>query len=235
MTNGVGKKIIDSNGNFILLEDGGWTDQLGRRTYINSTAALVTVKGYMGVPDRSISADFGTIGDAANLRDDYHSWPRPFTTGDARDVGGGEDSNYDPHMIDTPHTDLFLNSEGIRAYGTDNGFDVGTATALTRVNLPDGRSIRFRYNPWGEVAEIIYPGGGISQVDYDGHITNCEIHASFNVGRGVSERRTLKANGSVEGTWAYGPDAITINGVILPGVAVAVYQGTTTGTLLSSE
>jgi YD repeat-containing protein len=38
--------------------------------------------------------------------------------------------------------------------------------AVTTLTLLDGRTFRFRYNPYAEVAEIVYPGGGVSRIDY---------------------------------------------------------------------
>jgi RHS repeat-associated protein len=232
MDQGVAKKIIDRNGNFITLEGGTYTDQLGRQTILTTAPLKVTVKGYQGSPDRSLTIDSGVIGDLANLRADFHSLPRPFTTGDAfRD----EQDNFDDHTIDASHTDLFEKSEGIRAYGTSEGFDVSTATAVTRLNLLDGRALRFRYNQYGEVAEIIYPGGGVSQIDYNGgNFGNCEVRGTvFGVYRAVNQRRILKANGSVEATWNYIPDAEWIDGVYRPAVRVEAYGAS--GELVSNE
>ena len=109
MVQGVCSKIIDRNGNFITLAGGTYTDELGRQTIFSGSPLTVTVKGYMGSPDRSLSIDTGTIGDFANLRDDFHSLPRPFTTGD-----GFRDAldNFSDHTIQAPHTDLFVKSEG---------------------------------------------------------------------------------------------------------------------------
>jgi hypothetical protein len=232
MVQGVCSKIIDRNGNFITLNGGVYTDQLGRQTVVSSGPLTVTVLGYMGTPARSLTIDFGTIGDLANLRDDFDSLPRPFTTGDA--FNDAQD-NFFEHTIQSPHTDLFLRSEGIRQYGTD-GLDVGTKTAVTRLNLLDGRSVQFHYNQYGEVAELVYPGGGVSQIDYVTRgFGNCEIPAPFGVNRVVTTRRTLRDNGTVDATWVYSPDGQLIDGVTRPGVAVSAYQGDTSGTLLSSE
>jgi RHS repeat-associated protein len=233
MDQGVGSKIIDRNGNFISLNGSTYTDQLGRQTdVIPGPPLTVTVKGYMGTPDRSLTVDVGAIGDLINLRADFHSLPRPFTTGDAfRDAL----DNFHDHTIQTPHTDLFVKSEGNSRYGTA-GLDVGTKTAVTQLHLSDGRSLRFRYNQYGEVAEIIYPGGGVSQIDYDGgNSGNCEIRAPFVVNRVVGTRRTFKSDGTVEATWLYLPEDTTIDGVIRPGVRVEAHQGGVTGTLLLKE
>ena len=239
MVQGVCSTITDRNGNFITLGS-TYTDQLGRQTIISATPSTwtITVKGYLGTPDRSLTLDFGTIGDLANLRSDFHALPRPFTTGDAfRDA----QDNYSYHTIQTAHTDLFIESEGmIHNYGSTDGFDVGTRTALTRLNLLDGRSLRFRYNQYGEVAEIVYPGGGISRIDYTGLGSgNCEIQAPFNVNRVVGERRTLTIDENnvehVEATWLYSPDAEWIDGVYRPAAVVEAHQGGATGTLLARE
>jgi RHS repeat-associated protein len=236
MEQGVCSKIIDRNGNFITFTSGTYTDELGRQTLISATASTwtVTVKGYSGTPDRSLTLELGTIGDLANLRSDFHSLPRPFTTGDAfRDAL----DNFTDHTIQTPHTDLFIKSEGmIHNYGTTDGFDVGTRSAVTHLDLLDGRALQFRYNQYGEVAEIVYPGGGVSQIDYNGgNSGTCEIPAPFGVNRGVNERRTLANATDVDATWLYAPDAEWIDGEYRPGVVVEAHQGGATGTLLSKE
>jgi RHS repeat-associated protein len=231
MEQGVCSKIIDRNGNFITLASGVYTDQLGRQTILNGSPVGVTVKGYMGTPDRSLTIDFGTIGDLANLRADFQSLPRPFTTGDAfRDAL----DNFSDHTIPTPHTDLFVKSEGSLRYGS-YGLDVGTKSAVTRLNLLDGRSLRFRYNQYGEVAEIVYPGGGLSQMDYGFESSNCEIPAPFSVNRGVSARRTLTNGTDVDATWLYVEDGDWIDGVYRPAVKVEAHQGGASGTLLAKE
>jgi RHS repeat-associated protein len=231
MEQGVCSKIIDRNGNFITLASGVYTDQLGRQTILNGSPLGVTVKGYMGTPDRSLTIDSGIIGDLANLRTDFHSLPRPFTTGDAfRDAL----DNFSDHTIQTPHTDLFIKSEGSPWYGP-SGLDVGTKTAVTQLNLLDGRSLRFHYNQYGEVAEIVYPGGGLSQIDYNFQSSGCEIPAPFNVNRGVSQRRTLTNGVDVDATWLYSADAAWIDGVYRPAVDVSAHQGDATGTTLAFE
>ena len=234
MDQGVCSKIIDRNGNFITINGNGYTDELGRQTLfqIVSGVLALTVRGYGGVPDRSLSINTGVIGDLANLRADFHSLPRPFTTGDAfRDAL----DNFSDHTIQGPHTDLFIHSEGYSFYGTE-GLDVGTKTAVTQLNLLDGRALRFRYNQYGEVAEIVYPGGGVSQIDYgSAPSSGCEIPAPFNVNRGVSQRRTLTNGVDVDATWLYLADAEWIDGVYRPGVKVEAHQGAATGTLLAKE
>lgn len=167
MDGGAGSKIIDRNGNFLTIDGNGYTDQLGRQTLFQTVNGVLTLiaKGYGGTPDRSLSINTGAIGDLGNLRADFGSLPRPFTTGDALHT---LHNNYYEHRIQGPHTDLFAESEGVMAYHDEEGLDVGTKTAVTQLNLIDGRSFRFHYNQYGEVAEIVYPGGGVSQIDYHG-------------------------------------------------------------------
>ncbi|HEY8185434.1 MAG TPA: RHS repeat-associated core domain-containing protein [Pyrinomonadaceae bacterium] len=234
---GMGSKLIDRNGNFITLGP-TYTDQLGRQTLVQvlGSTVSVTVKGYLGTPDRSVTVNTGAIGDPENLRADFRSLPRPFTTGDAyRDTQG----NFFEHTIQSPHTDLFIESEGVKAYGTLAGDDVGARTAVTRLNLLDGRSFRFRYNQYGEVAEIVYPAGGVSQIDYSGGVTSiCEVSAPVHLtlNRRVSTRRTLTDGLNVDATWLYSLVGAEVSGTSYSAVIVAAYPGqATTGLPLSSE
>ena len=238
MAAGVGSKIIDRNGNFITIDGNGYTDELGRQTLfqiVNGVLTL-TVRGYGGLLDCSISINTGVIGDLANLRADFHSLPRPFTTGDALHDQQG---NYYQHTIATPHTDLFNESEGVIAYGLTEGADVGEKTAVTQLTLMDERTLRFRYNQYGEVAEIVYPGGGVSQIDYGGGSSglcnaSAPIHTTLN--RTVGERRTLTDGTNVDATWDYALfGGELMDGVMRPTATVEVHQGGATGTLLASE
>jgi hypothetical protein len=138
IASGAASNMIDRNGNVVSLE-GPYVDELGRQTSIEASASAVTVRisGYSGAPERTFTINLGQIG--SNLRSDFVSLPRPFTTGDAyRDTQG----NFFEHMIPTAHTDLFNQSEGIKAYGSYEGDDVGNRTAVTQLTLPDGRSLR---------------------------------------------------------------------------------------------
>jgi RHS repeat-associated protein len=141
-------------------------------------------------------------------------------------------------MIPTAHTDLFNQSEGIKAYGSYEGDDVGNRTAVTQLTLPDGRSLRFHYNQYGEVAELVYPGGGVSQIDYDGFgSTVCEANTPIRIGlnRRVKQRRSLADGGNVDAVWIYNRTTETINSVNYPAVTVEAHQGSPTGTLLASS
>jgi RHS repeat-associated protein len=237
MDAGVCSKIIDSDGNYITISGGTYTDELGRQATVQTANGTVTVtaNGYMGTPDRSMTINTGALGD--HLRADFNNsavYPRPFTTGDA--MYDWQGNHYD-HMISGSHTDLFSDSEGIIPYGPE-GKDVGAETAVTQLNLLDGRSFQFHYNQYGEVAEIIYPGGGVSQVDYYGYVTSiCEvrspIHTTLN--RRVIQRRSLTDGVKLDATWIYTKGFGTLNGTNYPTVTVEAHQGNSTDTLLSSE
>ncbi len=241
MQTGVCSKIIDRNGNFITIVTGAsgetiYTDELGRETVLQSSAGtvMVTAKGDMGAPDRSLSVETGMLGD--NLRADFSALPRPFTTGDSMHDQFG---NYFEHTIQGAHTDLFVESEGIIAYGSAAGEDVGARTAVTALHLPDGRAFRFRYNQYGEVAEIVYPGGGVSQIDYYGDGTSiCEGSAPMNgtLNRRAGKRRTLTDGLEVDATWLYNYDAGEWSGSIFrPAVRVEAHRSGEAGELLASE
>jgi RHS repeat-associated protein len=227
-------RIIDRNGNFVVVNYANpagitYTDELGRQVILNWTPPApltITVKGYSGVPDRVISINVETIGAldgsgiAGNLRSDFRSLPRPFTSGDYMRTAQG---NWD-HTIVGPHTDVFL--------GSESGDNVDEHYAVTRVNLLDGRSLRFRYNQYGEVAEVIYPGGGVSQIDYQGSQTSmCEGIAPYTgaFDRRVTQRRLLTDGTNLDATWTYAIDTIGKVGT------VQVHQGDQNGPLLSSE
>jgi len=238
MVEGATDKITDRNGNFVNVGFGTYTDQLGRQTLLtfseNTNTVTVTVKGYFNTPDRSMTIHLGVIGN--NLRSHFQQLPRPFTTGDAyRDPQG----NDFPHMIQQPHTDLFDHSEGIKYYGTDQGDDVGARIAVTSLTLLDGRSLRFRYNQYGEVAEVVYPGGGVSQIDYSGGNSgicqiNSQMAATFN--RKVSERRTLTDGATVDATWVYSHGGLNlVDGVSYPTTTIEAHKGDATGALLALE
>nr|MDQ3802538.1 hypothetical protein [Acidobacteriota bacterium] len=230
-------KVIDRNGNYVTIEYGTtggatYTDPLGRQTILQpvATGATVTVKGYGGTPDRVFTVETGVIGakDAAgvlsNLRSDFRTLPRPFTGGDAfRDQNG-----LTSHTITAPHTDLFPDSEG--------GDAVDGARAVTRLSLPDGRALRFRYNQYGEVAEVVYPGGGASRVDYQGFQSKaCEGYEPFSatLNRRVVKRQSLSNGSAPDATWTY----VYGLGGTNPQVTVEARQGDgePTDALLASE
>jgi len=234
-------KIVDRNGNFVTLDYGvanpygmTYTDELGRQTIMssNSTSVIITVKGYSGVPDRVITIDTATIGALTsgvpmNLRADFRSLQRPFYSGDYLRTRDGDFA----HTFAGPHTDLFE--------GSENPDAIDDHSTVTSLNLLDGRSFRFRYNQYGELAEIVYPGGGASQIDYGGFGSNfCEAgNAPFRdtLNRKVVQRRSLTDGANVDAAWIYSWSVGAVDGISYPGATVETHQSSAAGTLLASE
>jgi RHS repeat-associated protein len=65
--------------------------------------------------------------------------------------------------------------------GADEPYD--PADVKTAVELPDGRSYIFRYNPHNELARVVLPTGGATEYDYD------TLMSAVNLQRAVRERR----------------------------------------------
>ncbi|MBI3651645.1 MAG: hypothetical protein HY231_11565, partial [Acidobacteria bacterium] len=127
---------------------------------------------------------------------------------------------------------------------------------LTQLNLPDGRSLQFKYNQFGEVAEVVMPTGGVVQYDfasvtYDvntgkglptGNSLNAEVFAPQGGGsvkavdRAIVERRTYPDGNTVgnpEGRWTYDYNAVLSNSITTGNTQVKCYSGA--GTLLLDE
>ena len=215
------RKIIDRNGNVLSINYDvpvagavTYTDQTGRQVIVQGgvQGAAITIKGYNGAADRTINIEAGQLAPAnnsqpaPNLRADYDylstgQYPRPFLSGNfGRSFFGDVE-----HIYTLPCTELFSLSEPM--------VSVNDLTGVTRVNLLDGRSFRFRYNPWGEVAEILYPGGGVSQIDYQAlgsfRYEGGPIRPQLN--RAVTQRRVLAGGATVEATWSYNRGAVTVH------------------------
>jgi YD repeat-containing protein len=105
--------------------------------------------------------------------------------------------------------------------GVDTRID--TLSVVIQLVLPDGRALTFKYNEFGEVAEVQMPTNGKVQYDYGavlatgstglpsgnslapeveavGSVTNGNVHA---VDRAVTARRTYADGSTLEGTWSY--------------------------------
>src|SRR4030095_10362647 len=83
---------------------------------------------------------------------------------------------------------------------------VSAERTVTQLTLLDGRQFHFRYNRFGELAEIVYPAGGVSQIDYQAYgSTVCDGGGSLNpqLNRRVMQRRTLTDGVTVDATWTY--------------------------------
>jgi YD repeat-containing protein len=205
--------IVDRNGNRISFTSSGFRDQLGRDITVQdgvndpdnpavTLAVLITIPGYQGVP-RYYKLKTGIM--SQNYRSDVNP-TLPVISGDWDPEGWG-------YSWGTA-TRLFAKSYGLYAQRLDD------REVLTEVVLPDGRSLKFRYNEFGEVAEVELPTGGKVQYDYgyvsslpSGNSPNWETGTNgFNRGiatdvkwvdRAVKERRTYPAGVDLEGTWFF--------------------------------
>jgi RHS repeat-associated protein len=229
--------IYDPNGNFIRINynspssgDVTYTDQLGRTVILRSTAtgASVTITGYNGLADRIITTDTGQVG--ANLRADYANVQFPIVSGDYNfDTGG--------HSLTGPHTDLFWdNAAGIGSdeYAVISELDI--MTAVTRVNLLDGRSFTFRYNPYGEVAEIVYPAGGVSQINYSAQgSTICDGGNTLNpmLNRRVTQRKVFINGVALDAVWSYAWGFGNVGGLTYPKATLEARNGSDNALLMS--
>ncbi|MEK6300492.1 MAG: RHS repeat-associated core domain-containing protein [Acidobacteriota bacterium] len=209
--------VRDRNGNRVSIDypTGSkvvYTDQLGRQTIVEfsvsdpqfpgETLALrVTVPGYDGSL-RYYKVRSGMM----NLN--YRSDDNP-----ALPVYNGA---YPTGVIGT---ELFAASYEA---GTER---IDDKQVLTQMVLPDSRAVIFKYNRFGEVAEVQLPTGGRVQYDYlsvpldavngnglpSGNSLAAEVIASGKqaggnvkaVDRAVVARRTYPDGSTLEGTWSY--------------------------------
>lgn len=202
--------IKDRNGNKITFDYSNGvaiTDQLGRITRIQQNvvdpqnpgvtlALLVTLPGYNG-QSRYYKVKSGVMNQ--HYRSDI-SPTLPVITGD-----------YDPLSYGYgwgTATRLFIHSYGMNTEEIDN-WDV-----LSELILPDGRSLHFNYNTFGEVAEVQMPTGGKVWYDY-GSVGNVpagnspvwetagDLHTQILIDRGLTKRRTFPDGSTLDCTWNY--------------------------------
>jgi len=201
--------ITDRNGNKITFQSTSGitiTDQLGRTTTIQQNVAdpqnpsvtlalLVTLPGYNG--QRYYKVKTGTMNQ--HYRSDINP-TLPVITGD-----------YDPLSYNYgwgTATRLFNHSYGLYAQEIDNW------EVPTELILPDGRSIHFNYNQYGEVAEIQMPTGGKVWYDYDGFVTlpagnspvwetTGDLHTQVFIDRALRKRRNFPDGSTLDCTWDY--------------------------------
>jgi RHS repeat-associated protein len=89
-------------------------------------------------------------------------------------------------------------------------------TVVTELVLPDNRSLQFKYNEYGEVAEVQLPTGGKMQYDYEakdflptGVSTFAETRTAtipvtiYGIDRALVARRTYADGTNLEGSWTY--------------------------------
>jgi hypothetical protein len=207
--------IIDRNGNKLDISYGDtigmatYTDPLGRQVVLaplmnDQTPAVqigaqVIIQGYGATPTRTITINTEQIQTSQSqslLRSDYAGATYPIIAGDY-DAGDG----FQPTA---PATRLFVDKQGISA-DTLLGPDVSEEIAVSNLVLLDGRTFQFQYNTFGELAEIIYPGGGVSQIDYRALGSNLCEGGNFRsqLNRAVVERKTMSNPPTVDADWAY--------------------------------
>ncbi len=206
--------ITDHNGNLISItyptgNEVRYTDQLGRVTKIQKGVpdpanpavtlnVLVTFPGY-----QSQNRYFKVKSAVMNQRYRTGINPTlPVINGDYDPLGWG--------LSWGTATRLFPLSHGLDAERID------TQAVMSEFVLPDGRSIEFFYNEYGEVAEVRLPTGGKLQYDYQSvsalpagksHVGEVRTsHFDSNVSdieRSVIARRTYSDGTTLEATWAY--------------------------------
>lgn len=236
--------IIDRNGNYLHIDYNApvsgavtYTDDLGRQVILQggSGGATVTINGYNGVAPRVINIVTDQIvGASNNLRSDFQLLSTPIISGDY--------ANGIEHFVfgNNPHTDVFFHSDmaATNVGGVGGYIRIDTQTPVTRLDLLDGRNFRFRYNQFGELAEIVYPGGGVSRID---HValgsTLCEGWTELNpqLNRGVSQRRSLTDGTNTDATWEYIRGTGTVGATNYPTVRLKVHQGGIAGATLMDE
>ena len=234
--------ITDRHGNRITItypnDEVHYSDPLGRVTKVQrgvpdpanpsvNLDLLVTLPGYGGQP-RYYKVKLGI------MNQHYRAGINP-----SLPVGTGrKDCEITPHGYDQMPmgTALFPNSWGKYVTYIDHE---GVVSELV---LPDGRSLHFKYNEHGEVAEVQLPTGGKVQYDYGptalpaGNTLNWEKAASgpnmdssvWEIDRALLTRRTYPDGSTLEATWVYSYGGTGT-------VAVAAYSGSSGQLLLSQK
>jgi RHS repeat-associated protein len=212
--------IIDRNGNKIQINypnssEVDYVDQLGRITKLQynltdpdnpqqTLALFITVPGYNG-QNRYYKIKTGVMNQ--NFRSDLNI-QTPVVNG-----------NWDPDGLGCVGNPLFPQSYGGGCERIDD------KTVLTDLVLPDGRSLKFAYNEYGEVAEVTMPTGGKLQYDYayttampsgNSYLFEVQVHSQYmgttgakQVDRAVTTRRSYANGTALESIWTYSYDAVT--------------------------
>ncbi|MGH9938262.1 MAG: hypothetical protein ACREAM_18620, partial [Blastocatellia bacterium] len=119
-------------------------------------------------------------------------------------------------------------------YHGEGGIVIDDIVTPTKLIMPDGRFFTFRYDKYALLAEIVYPGGGKTQIDYAGGPSDvCEILNSpfaADVNRRVTQRRTLSDGTTVDAVWLY-----NIGYDLSSTSSFEVRQGSGVGPLLMAE
>jgi YD repeat-containing protein len=222
-----------------------YVDQLGRSTKVEQNAPdpanssvilalLVTIKGYQGTPQYyRVKAEALS----SHVRADFNYNGQQILTGYNDRFGycyaGGQ-----PPAANYLFTDSYC--------GYQERID--TKYAVSQIILPDGRSLQFSYNLYGEVAEVLLPTGGKLQYDYTGFTETGfpsgntlageyqgQMNAVQNIDRAVTARRTYPDGITLEETSTYLFGSQTVNGSSSACTEVKAYAGTSGGTLLSDQ
>jgi RHS repeat-associated protein len=217
--------ITDRNGNKITITYPSstkvvFTDQLGRQSWwefnatVGGTRWALVVK-LPGVNGQDVYYKVRTAPMNQNYRSDVNP-TLPVYNGVYDPIGWG----YEPPG---PYTSLFPLSNGKGAERIDNKM------VLTELVLPDNRSLHFRYNEFGEIAEVVTPTGGKLQYDYayvntlpSGNSLPVEVsaHGQFvgtsrveEIDRAVTTCRHYPDGSTHDITWTYIYNATTADGV----------------------
>jgi RHS repeat-associated protein len=231
--------ITDRNGNTITVTYPGtneinYTDQLNRVTKIKRAIqdpqtgqqleALIELPGYGG-STRYYKVKSGV------MNQNYRAGINPVLP---VLTGTNNPQNYQ-------YVDPWWGGGGSQLFPESNALFVGRVDGAIVVNeliLPDNRSLKFKYNEYGEVAEVQLPTGGTMQYDYEQatalpsglslpvEVQTFIIPTYLNaVDRAIVARRTYADGVNLEGSWTYTYTAST-----------AEARGfSATGTLLRNE
>lgn len=208
--------ITDRNGNAISISypsssEVDFTDQLGRITKYQADVidpesgqqleVLVTLPGYGGQV-RYYKVKSGAM--SQNYRADINP---------ALPVINGAHNPMNYYFFDqwwAGGTELFPESYCLFVERID------WQPVVNELILPDARSLRFKYNEFGEVAEIQLPTGGKVQYDYShatalpsgvsiaAEVTTYTIPSNVSgIDRAITARRTFPDGATLEGNWSY--------------------------------
>jgi RHS repeat-associated protein len=225
--------ITDRNGNKVeitypTVAEVRYTDQLGRVTTVvrqSSQLIVVTVPGYLG-QSRTYKIKLGP------MNQHFRSDENP---GAGVDVITGD---LDAELLgrydhDGPHIELFSSSWGAFKQQIDG------RNVVSELELPDGRSLSFKYNKYGEVAEVLLPTGGKVEYDYahagslpSGNTLTWEkqtgaplISNVSEIDRALVKRRTYPDGSTLEATWSYSYGPQSVAGTSYPSASVTAHSG----------
>ena len=228
--------VEDRNGNRVTISypDGfhvNYTDQLGRTTSVqwdNPSGGRLYDPDHPNDPNH-ILAVLVTVPSAGGGLHYYK-----IKTGLMNQHYRGSPNAISPTLpVYNGNSELQLVGTALFSGGTDAGLEqIDNQEVLSQLILPDGRSLTFKYNEYGEVAEVQMPTGGKVQYDYQGVVLDPTSGAGLPAGntltaeaiapggggnvravdRAVVTRRTYPDGATtVEGTWTYTYKADVIN------------------------